>query len=110
MEIKKSEKPSKMIKIEMVEGDKVLGRTSLFLIFNDLHPEPYGLMEDVFVDESLRGQGIGSQLVKIVIEEAKKLGCRKLIAQSRHSKVEVHRLYEKLGFKNHGLNFRMDLI
>lgn len=108
MKIKKSEKQSKMIKLEMIDEGKIVGRASLFLIFNDLHPEPYGLMEDVFVSEDVRGKGIGSQLVKMIIEEAKKLGCRKLIAQSRHAKIEVHTLYERLGFKNHGLNFRMD--
>jgi len=44
------------------------------LIYNDLHPEPYGLLEDVFVEEEFRGQGIGKSLVRAVIEKAKEVG------------------------------------
>ncbi len=66
-------------------------------------------MEDVFVDKKLRGQGIGTILVKKIIAEAKKNKCYKLIATSRHKRPRVHAFYEKLGFKNHGLEFRVDL-
>lgn len=75
---------------------------------NNLHEEPFGLLEDVFVEEEFRGQGLGTQLTKAVIEGAKKHNCYKLICTSRHSKIEVHKLYQRLGFKNHGLEFRMD--
>jgi len=110
MEIQSQEIQSKAIKFTMHEDGKEIGRASLFLITNGLHDEPYGLMEDVFVDNDYRGKGIGSELVKKVIDEAKKQGCRKLIAQSRYGKDGVHSLYEKLGFKDHGKNFRMDFL
>ena len=69
---------------------------------------PFGLMEGVFIEESQRGQGIGSQLVERLIERAKEEGCYKLIATSRHERPKVHALYEGLGFRGHGLEFRMD--
>jgi len=65
-------------------------------------------MEDVFVEEVLRGQGVGSELVKKVIEEAKQRDCYKLICTSRYEKPKVHELYINLGFKDHGKEFRMD--
>lgn len=91
------------------EGKEV-GRAYLYLIRNDLREAPYGLLEDVFVDESYRGQGIGTELTNAVIVKAKEIGCYKLLATSRMERPQVHALYEKLGFQKHGFEFRMDLI
>ena len=44
----------------------------------------------------------------MIIEEAKNKGCYKLIAQSRYGN-KAHGLYEKIGFEDHGKNFRMNL-
>lgn len=85
-----------------------MARAYLYIMKNDLHKEPFGLMEDVFVDENLRGQGIGTELVKKVIKTARENKCYKLIATSRHENPRVRVLYERLGFKNHGLEFRID--
>jgi len=76
---------------------------------NDLHDRPFGLMEDVYVHESVRGQGIGTKLVKEIIKIAKAQGCYKLIATSRHARTKVHELYLTLGFADHGKEFRIDL-
>ncbi len=109
MEIHNIEKQSVAIKFIAKENGKEMGRAFLYLIYNDLHAEPYGLLEDVFVDATSRGKGIGNELVLAVIHEAKKRGCYKLIATSRTSRHEIHTWYERLGFKNYGLEFRMDL-
>lgn len=109
-ELVKITKQSQVIKFEIKDGQQVQGRAFLYLIYNDLHAEPYGLMENVFVYESQRGKGIGSQLVRLVVAEAKALGCYKLVATVRMSKGVVCSWYEKFGFKNHGVEFRMDLI
>src|SRR3989338_4947108 len=94
------------IKVSVEEDGKTVGWAYVYLIENDLHDAPYGYLENVFVEEPFRGKGYGSALVKAAIEEAKKLGCYKLIGTSRHTKPEVHEFYERLGFKNHGLEFR----
>ena len=108
MQLKQSIKASKYIKVEVAEGSKKVGRAFLYLIYNDLHKRPYGLMEDVFVDESMRGQGLGTKLVKEIIRLAKKHKCYKLIATSRTSRPKVHKLYQRFGFEKHGLEFRID--
>jgi GNAT superfamily N-acetyltransferase len=108
MEIKKTIKQSEIIKLSVEQDGKEVGRASLCIIVNDLHKEPYGLLEDVFVDESMRGQGVGTELVQAVIDEAKEHGCYKLLACSRHEKPKVHELYQRLGFKDHGIEFRME--
>jgi GNAT superfamily N-acetyltransferase len=100
---------SNYYKFEYILEGKIIGRALFFLIYNDLHPKPYGLLEDVFVEEKYRGKGIGKKLVQRVIEKAKELGCYKLIATSRFERENVHRLYENLGFKKWGYEFRIDL-
>lgn len=108
MEIAESTLQSTALKFVVDEKGKVVGRAFLYLIKNDLHEHPYGLLEDVFIDEGCRGKGIGTKLLHTVLEKAKKIGCYKIIATSRFSRPKVHELYVKLGFVQHGLEFRMD--
>jgi GNAT superfamily N-acetyltransferase len=85
------------IRISVIDDGTEVGRAYIYIIHNDLHDQPFGLMEDVYVDETYRGKGVGSELVKQVIELAKKANCYKLIATSRTSRPNVHELYQRLG-------------
>jgi len=86
-----------------------VGRAFLYIMHNDLHNHPFGLMEDVYIEKEARGSGLGTDLVRRVVEVAKSAGCYKLIATSRHSRIRVHKLYVSLGFSDHGKEFRIDL-
>ncbi len=98
------------VKLTAVENSQVIAWGYLYVIYNDRHPEPYGMIENVYVEQEYRGQKLGTKILNDAIQEAKDRGCYKIIMQSRHGKDDVHKFYEKMGFKNHGLNFRMDLI
>ena len=100
--------PAYGMKITKALKGKVIGRAHLYVMTNDLHERPFGLMEDVFVDPDHRGSEIGTALVKCVVAEAKRRRCYKLIATSRHARNGVHALYNRLGFKDHGREFRID--
>lgn len=109
MEIKKTIVHERYVtKFTAEENGEVLGRAFLYFIYNGLHKEPYGLLEDVYVEAKHRSRGIGRELVKAVIKEAKESGCYKLIGTSRHSRPRVHEFYTSLGFENHGVEFRMN--
>lgn len=99
---------SQAFKLVIEQDGKEVGRAFLFLITNQLNDKPYGLLEDLFVDESCRSQGLGKRLVGEIIEKAKEVGCYKLIATSRHERPKVHELYLKFGFRDYGKEFRMD--
>lgn len=107
----KSQKENKSyaIKVTTEEGGEVLGSAYLYVMHNDLHEEPFGFLENVFVKEGHRDQGIGTKLVKEIINAAKRENCYKIICTSRHTKSELHAWYEKLGFKDYGKEFRIDL-
>jgi GNAT superfamily N-acetyltransferase len=109
MQIQQKEISSKGIKFFVNNEDgKEVGRGYLFLLTNELHDTPFGFIEDVYVDESCRGQGIGSSIVKEMIIKAKEIGCYKLIITARYSKPKVRELYQRLGFRDWSTSFRMD--
>ena len=95
-------------RISVQKEEEEVARAYLWVLSNDLHEEPFGLMEDVFVSDEHQGKGIGSSLVREVIALARREGCYKLIATSRHERPRVHALYKKIGFKDHGTEYRMD--
>lgn len=67
-----------------------------------MFPVPSGLrgrIEDVVVDESARGQGIGRVLTEAAIEAARQAGARTLDLTSRPDRAAASRLYERLGFQ-----------
>jgi ribosomal protein S18 acetylase RimI-like enzyme len=65
-------------------------------------PIPTGLrawIEDVVVDESLRGQGVGAALTREAVRLARAAGARTVDLTSRPAREAANRLYERLGFQ-----------
>jgi ribosomal protein S18 acetylase RimI-like enzyme len=62
---------------------------------------PTGLrawIEDVVVDESVRGRGVGEALNRSALDRARQLGARTVDLTSRPSREAANALYRKLGF------------
>jgi ribosomal protein S18 acetylase RimI-like enzyme len=77
-------------------GGAIVGMLTLVLL-----PIPSGLrgrIEDVVVDQSARGQGVGAALSRAALELAAKRGARTVDLTSRPSRAAANRLYERLGF------------
>jgi len=55
-------------------------------------------IEDVVVDRSVRGTGVGQMLTSAAIERATDLGVRSIDLTSRPSREAANALYQKLGF------------
>jgi ribosomal protein S18 acetylase RimI-like enzyme len=74
---------------------------------------PTGLkawIEDVVVDESARGQGVGEALNTTAIDEARRRGAKNVSLTSRASRESANRLYQRLGFKPYETNiYRLSL-
>jgi ribosomal protein S18 acetylase RimI-like enzyme len=58
-----------------------------------------GWIEDVIVDEAVRGAGVGEALTAEAIRLAREARVRTLDLTSRPSREAAHRLYSKLGFE-----------
>ncbi|MBU0470588.1 MAG: GNAT family N-acetyltransferase [Nanoarchaeota archaeon] len=109
MEIKKTELKGTGVKLILEKDSKQAARVFLYILNNDLHKQLFGFMEDLFVEEEFRGQGIGRMMTEEVIAEAKRRGCYKLVCTSRNSNEQVHEMYKAIGFLNYGLEFRINL-
>jgi ribosomal protein S18 acetylase RimI-like enzyme len=62
---------------------------------------PTGLrawIEDVVVDESARGSGVGAELNRAALVEARRFGAITVDLTSRPSREAANRLYQRLGF------------
>ena len=57
------------------------------------------LIEDVRVASHCRSQGIGEQMVKWAITEAREKNCKLVELLTRNSRVDAQRFYVKLGFQ-----------
>ena len=91
-----------------IKDGNIVGMATLALIV-----KPAGVtvqLEDVVVDESARGQGLGRKLCEKVIERAKVRGASSIHLTSRPSREAANVLYQKLGFVRKETNvYRMTL-
>ena len=109
MIIERKELVSRSKKIILQEENQAIGRVWIYLIQNDIHSQPYALIEDLFVKEEFRGKGYGTKLLQEAVKEAKSSGCYKIIATSRSERTAVHQLYLDQNFKEYGKEFRLEL-
>ena len=81
---------------------KIVG--SLTLVIFPLPTGKRAWIEDVVVDKSIRGLGVGEKLNLAAIKIAKKQGVRTIDLTSRPSREAANRLYKRLGFKERATN------
>jgi ribosomal-protein-alanine N-acetyltransferase len=70
----------------------VVGFCAFWLVFDEIH------INNVAVLPELRGQGLGTTLVRHVLAEGRRLGATRATLEVRASNEGARRLYERLGF------------
>jgi len=67
-------------------------------------------IEDVVVDDEVRGRGVGKSLVRAALDHAASLGARTVELTSRPSRQAANTMYERLGFQLRDTNvYRYEL-
>ena len=66
-------------------------------------------VESVRVDESLRGHGIGREMMLWAIERAKSRQCISMQLTTNLERVKAHRFYENLGFEKSHFGMKLKL-
>lgn len=84
------------------EAGAVVGSLTLVLFRAPTGPRAW--IEDVVVDTSTRGQGIGAALVLEALDRATTAGARTVDLTSRPSREAANRLYLRLGFEQRATN------
>jgi ribosomal protein S18 acetylase RimI-like enzyme len=62
-------------------------------------PAPVGRISMMVVDEGLRGQGIGAELVRAAEAALAREGCYMVEVTSHNRREAAHRFYERLGYE-----------
>jgi len=92
--------------VAIVDG-RVVGSASLLVEEKFIHDGGLSShIEDVAVHKDFQKQGIGAELVRFLVQEARRLGCYKVILNCREGNVPF---YEKTGFHRHDVGMRIDL-
>jgi GNAT superfamily N-acetyltransferase len=93
-----------------MEGDEIIG-TSTVIVYST----PFWIkarLDEVVVDESARGKGVGEALVKACLDIGRERGAEVAELQSGRGpeRVAAHRLYERMGFQRRETDvFRIEL-
>ncbi|HEY5438200.1 MAG TPA: GNAT family N-acetyltransferase [Acidimicrobiales bacterium] len=84
------------------EGENIVG--SLTLVVFSIPTGVRAWIEDVVVDSSARGAGIGEALTMAAIDEARRRNVRSIDLTTRPSREPANRLYARLGFERRETN------
>jgi GNAT superfamily N-acetyltransferase len=79
------------------DGQEIIGTTTLIV-----YTTPFWIkarLDEVVVDESARGKGVGTALVKASLEIAREKGVEVVELQSGVQREAANKLYPSLGFK-----------
>jgi len=86
------------------KDDEIVGFTQLFPTFSSASLKKVYILNDLFVLEKYRDQGIAKLLIHQVIEFAKENNCARVsLSTARNNPAQF--LYEKLGFKESSFKF-----
>ena len=94
--------PATVVLVARDGGGEIVGTLTLALF-----RIPTGLrawIEDVVVDEGVRGGGVGEALIRAALERAAAAGARSVDLTSRPSREAANRLYRRLGFEQRDTN------
>lgn len=94
--------PSSTLLLARNESGQIIGALNL-----TVYRVPTGIrsiIEDVIVDISARGQGIGEALMVRAIEIARQKGARNIALTSNPMRVAANKLYLKMGFEKRETN------
>jgi ribosomal protein S18 acetylase RimI-like enzyme len=94
--------PATVLLVARDEHGTIVGSLTLVLFRAPTGPRAW--IEDVVVDETTRGKGIGAALVRDALARATGAGARTVDLTSRPSREAANRLYIRLGFEHRATN------
>jgi ribosomal protein S18 acetylase RimI-like enzyme len=94
--------PATVLLVARDERGTIVGSLTLVLFRAPTGPRAW--IEDVVVDDTTRGKGIGAALVRDALDRAVSAGARTVDLTSRPSREAANRLYVRLGFDQRATN------
>jgi len=99
--------PRRQLLVAIVDG-RIVGTADLLVVPNLTHRgKPWAIVENVIVADAGRRAGVGTQLMKRLIELAQTAGCYKLQLHSGNRRANAHEFYRSLGFEAVAQGFKI---
>ena len=95
--------------IARVDGNAV-GFTLLYPTFSTVSLSSIWLLNDLYVDESARGQGIATELMEVAESEAQKAGATRVFLRTANDNLPAQALYEGRNWVRDEVFRRYDLV
>ena len=93
-----------------MEGERALGFVQLYPLFASVALQSLWLLNDLFVVQSARKQGVGEILMKHAEQFAHETGSRGLFLRTATDNLPAQQLYEKCGWVRDDKFYRYDKI
>jgi len=89
--------------------DKIVGFALIYVTFSSLALNKILILNDLFVDSSIRKNGIGEKLILKTVELAKELGSHVIRLRTAKNNTVAQGLYHKMGFVREDYLYSYDL-
>ncbi|MDZ8079199.1 MAG: GNAT family N-acetyltransferase [Nostoc sp. DcaGUA01] len=90
------------------QNQEPVGTFSLLYVPTMMHRgyHKFAVLDAVTVIPTVRGQGVGTQMMKAALKLSAEAGCYKVTLSSNLKRHRAHQFYQALGFEQHGWSFK----
>jgi ribosomal protein S18 acetylase RimI-like enzyme len=86
----------------LIEGDnKTIGYVALTFSYSFEFHGRDAFVDELFIDASYRGQGIGKAVMRFIEEKCRELGVNALHLEVERENIAAQKLYRRFGFADH---------
>ena len=93
----------------VINGGEYVGFTQLYPTFSSISMKRAWILNDLYVDEVARKQGVGEMLLGMAKEHAEKTGAKSIALSTAPDNIAAQRLYEKNGYKRDEAFYQYEL-
>jgi GNAT superfamily N-acetyltransferase len=101
--------PTHAIFVAEDEREQVIGLLTISQRWTLWHTGPCALIEELVVDEGVRGQGVGRALIQAAIGWARAQGCSEVEVSTEADNLKAQAFYQRLGFDSVALLLEYEL-
>ena len=90
--------PTLFVLLARESGGHALGYAMCQKTISSFEGAPSINLHDIYLEESVRGQGVGRTMIATLEKKARSMGCRKITLEVDRENTGAQRLYRELGF------------